>query len=423
MKIFTYPDLPDNFFDFNEQSNVTEVVNQILKDIRRKGNQGLLKYSKKFDGFLPDKLILQKSELEPYVENLDIIEREALLEMKKRVEYFARRQLDQLRNFTVEIEQGVFLGQRVLPLESVGIYVPGGNFPLVSTVLMCGIPAKVAEVQRVVMATPPAKNNLMNPKIAAAAYLAGIDEVVLAGGAQAIGVLAYGTETIAPVSKIVGPGNKYVAEAKRQVYGRVGIDFIAGPTEVFIIADKTANPSFIAADLLAQAEHDVNASAIMVTNSESLIERVIHEIKQQVNNLPTKEIANISLRENGVIILVKSLFDAVKLANKKAPEHLELQVQNPEKFIPHLENYGSLFVGEYAAEVLGDYTAGINHTLPTSGVSKYSGGLSALDFVKVTTTLKCTVEGFNKISYSSEKLAIMEGLYGHARAIRVRKNS
>ncbi|MEO0226368.1 MAG: histidinol dehydrogenase, partial [candidate division WOR-3 bacterium] len=296
-------------------------------------------------------------------------------------------------------------------------------FPLVSTVLMCGVPAKVAGIKEIVLCSPPTHNNSIHPAILATAHLIGIKEVYRVGGIQAIAALAYGTESMKPVDKIFGPGNIYVTTAKKLVYGDVGIDFIAGPSEILIIADKTAEVKIIAADLLAQAEHDVDASAILITNSKRLAENVKKEVKRQLQKLNTKEIANASLKKKGVIIFVKNMDQAIEIANKKAPEHLELQVKNPNKFIDKLKNYGSLFIGKYSAEVLGDYSSGLNHTLPTGGAARYTGGLHIKDFLKIQTVLKVDKMGFENISAIAEKLARIEGLYGHLNSIGIRKTS
>lgn len=398
----------------------TSLVRPILEDIRQNGDAAARKYSKKYDGVSPETFKLSP---EVFIEAYRRMEPSAIQALERaadRIKRFSLRQLEQLTDFEMEIEPGVFPGQRVVPLERVGVYVPGGNFPLVSSLLMGVVPARTAGVKEIAVCTPPRRDGSIDPGILAAAYIAGVDEFYTVGGVQAIGAMAYGTESIKKVNKIVGPGNQYVTAAKKEVYGQVGIDFIAGPSEVFVIADETANPSWIAADLLAQAEHDTMAVSILVTTSPTLANQVNNEIKKQLAGLATRSIASKALEQNGLIILVDSLAEAIAIANQKAPEHLELIIENPEPVINRLFSYGTLFIGQYAAEVLGDYSSGLNHTLPTSGAARFTGGLSVRDFVKVLTTLRCTGQGFTQIGPDAVQLARLEGLAGHENAGRVR---
>lgn len=423
MKIYTWPHVPQSFFQKESAESVRETVQEIIRTVRERGDEALQEYTARFDGIDQPVRVIDRKELNFFVEKLTEEEKNAVEQLIRHVTFFARKQRESIGEFQTEPVPELLLGQRIIPLEKVGIYVPGGNFPLVSTVAMCAVPAREAGVSQIVMATPPGRDGNIHPAVAAAAAMAGVDKAVLVGGAQAIAALAYGTETVPAVDKIVGPGNAWVAEAKRQVYGRVGIDFIAGPSEVMVIADKSANAEFVAADLLAQAEHDVNAVSVLVTPDRELAERVLVELERQLSQLSTGDIARRSLEMNGAVILVNDLAEAVEVANQKAPEHLEVQVANPDDLIPQLKNYGSLFIGDYAAEVLGDYSAGVNHTLPTAGAARYTGGLSVFDFLKVTTFIRSTKKGFMAIADSARKLGEMEGLEAHAHAVKVRLNN
>jgi histidinol dehydrogenase len=354
------------------------------------------------------------------------MDKDLLVHLKKaadRIESFARKQLESFRSFEVEIEPGVLTGQKIIPIERVGCYVPGGMYPLVSSVLMSAIPARVAGVKDVALFSPPSKAGKISSSILAAAEIAGVEEVYAIGGAQAVAAMALGTESIKPVCKVVGPGNIYVNAAKKLVYGEVGVDFIAGPTEILIIADECANPSFVAADLIAQAEHDVQARPILLTDSTDLADAVDEEIKKQLISLQTSETACHSLRENGVIILFEKVEEAVEITNRRAPEHCQLCVKNPELYEEQLMNYGSLFVGDLAAETLGDYSSGLNHILPTNGAARYTGGLSVKDFLKFQTYLKVDQKGFEHIAPAAVTMARAEGLHGHEQAIRAREKS
>ena len=317
-------------------------------------------------------------------------------------------------------EDGVLLGQQVRPLKNVGLYVPGGTAAYPSSVLMNAIPAKVAGVENIVMVTPPSKDGKVNPNILAAAKIAGVDKIYKVGGAQAIGALAYGTETIPKVDKIVGPGNIFVATAKRSVYGIVDIDMIAGPSEILIVADKDANAEYIAADLMSQAEHDVLSSAILVTDNDDLAYRVREELISQVKSMSRKDIIAKSIENYGAIIVTSSIKESLKIANEIAPEHLELMVKEPMRYLGDVENAGSIFLGAYAPEPLGDYIAGPNHVLPTSGTARFFSPLSVDSFIKKSSYLYYTEEAFLKISKEAITLAETEGLTAHANSLKVR---
>ncbi|MEO0184484.1 MAG: histidinol dehydrogenase [candidate division WOR-3 bacterium] len=420
MRRINYRELKEKFFEFKATDNIKD-VHKIIRDVKKNGDQAVRKYTKKFDRAEVDDFRIAPREIENALKIVDRSFLNAAKSAKNNIERFSRVQLKQLKNFEVKIRPGVYAEQRITPIKRIGIYVPGGRFPLVSTVLMCSVPAKVAGVKEIVLCSPPSYNGSIHPAILATAHLAGVKEIYRIGGIQAIAALAYGTESIKPVDKIYGPGNEYVTMAKKLVYGDVGIDFIAGPSEILVIADNSAEPEIIAADLLAQAEHDTNATAILITDCTVLAEKVSEEVRRQLRVLPTRLVARKSLMRNGFMVIVKNLNQAVEIANKKAPEHLELQVKNPDRFIDKLTNYGSLFVGRYSAEVLGDYSSGLNHTLPTSGAARYTGGLHIKDFLKIQTILKVNKQGFTGIGPIAERLAQTEGLWGHFNSVRMRK--
>ena len=419
MKMIRAKDLTEDFFKYKEIPEI-DSVKEIIAQVRKNGDGAVKKYSEQFDGVSPESIRVSNKQILTAASKLNPEEVAALKAAAENIRKFAEKQKEMFRDFEYEIQPGVMTGQKVIPLKRVGIYAPGGSYPLPSTVLMCAIPAKVAGVEELVLCSPPTHNGSIHPIILAAAVVCDIDEIYQIGGVQSIAAMAYGTETLPPVDKIVGPGNKYVTAAKKEVFGVVGIDFIAGPTELLIIADGTANPVFLAADLLAQAEHDANAIPILITDSRKLALQVEAEIKNQLPQLNNADIAHISLENNGLIILVDDLTDAVEIANQKAPEHLELQVKESEKFVDQLKNYGSLFIGSLAAEVLGDYSSGLNHTLPTNTTARYTAGLSVKDFLKIQTTLRVSHEGLNTIGPTAQKLGEMEGLDGHARSVAER---
>lgn len=419
MRITEYKDLRSSFFEGSTKLDL-QVVNEIIKRVRRYGDRAVKEYTKKYDRVKLKQLRLENKEIQKAFQKVE----PGLLKMLNRarlnIERFSRLQLKQLKYFAEEIASGIIVEQRVVPINRIGIYVPGGRYPLVSTVLMCGVPAIVAGVREVVLCSPPSYHNTIHPLIIATARLIGVKEIYRIGGAQAIAAMAYGTETIRPVDKIFGPGNAYVTFAKKIVYGDVGIDFIGGPSEILIIADHTAEPKYIAADLLAQAEHDINAQPILVTDSTEIATAVKREINSQLKNLRTKAIASESIGKNGIIIITKDIEQAIECANQKAPEHLELHVKNPRKYINKLKNFGSLFIGKYSAEVFGDYCSGINHTLPTNGAARYTGGLHIKDFLKFVTTLKVEKKGIKKIGDITNRLAQVEGLNGHQQSVLIR---
>jgi histidinol dehydrogenase len=419
MKRILSSELPPAFFDVSEGEE-PGIVRQIIDDVRARGDQALRMYTKKFDKVEVDSFRVQPPEILEARRTLDKELGVCLEKAAFRIKTFAEKQFESLKNFQFEIESGVQVGQVVVPLERVGVYVPGGRYPLLSSVLMGAVPAKVAGVEKVVLCSPPQKNGYISSLILAAAAVAGIDEVYRIGGAQAIAAMAYGTQSLKPVHKIVGPGNVYVNAAKKQVFGKVGVDFIAGPTEILIIADGSADPALLAADLIAQAEHDVKAKAVLLTDSERLAEDVEREVERQMKVLKNEETVCRALGENGAIVLFDQTAEAVDIANDKAPEHLQLNVSSPQDYLPGLRNYGSLFIGEYTTETLGDYSSGLNHILPTNRASRYTGGLSVKDFVKIQTFLKVDQEGFKQIGPVAASLARAEGLFGHEAAVRLR---
>jgi len=391
-----------------------KIVRNILEDVKKEGDKAVIDYTLKFDNIKIKKIELTKEDIEEAYNKVDKETINALKTAAKNIKAFAKKQMAQFKDFETT-KEGITTGQRVSPIEKVGCYVPGGRYPLPSTALMTVIPAKVAGVKDVVVCSPK-----IQPVTVVAADIAGANRIFCIGGIQAIGAMAYGTKSVPKVDKIVGPGNKYVAAAKKEVYGDVGIDFIAGPSEILIIADERANPEYIAADLLAQAEHDADAKANLLTTSKKLAEKVKKEIKKQLNTLKTKEIAKESI-SNSQISIVKNINEAIKIANEMAPEHLELQVKNSEEIIPKLKNFGSLFIGEYSAEVFGDYCAGSNHTLPTNKAARYTGGLSVKDFIRLQTYQKVSKQGAKILSATASKLAEVEGLDAHRKAVEVRK--
>lgn len=395
-------------------------VSAIIDEVRRRGDRALKDCCLRFDGVIPEHFRVSRESLGEALAGMAAEARISLTVAARNIRRFARRQFKTFRDFELEMAPGVRAGQRITPLDRVGVYVPGGNFPLVSSLLMGAIPAQVAGVTRIVICTPPDSRAEVPSMIRAAAALIGVEEVYALGGVQAIAALAFGTESVPPVDKIVGPGNRFVTAAKKAVYGRVGIDFVAGPSEVMIIADAAADPAFVAADLLAQAEHDAAAVAVLVTDAPALALRVEAEIRRRLERLSTAAIARRSLAGNGMIIIVDSMDQAVEVANRKAPEHLELQVNNPETMIGKLKNFGSLFVGPYSAEVLGDYSSGINHVLPTGGAARFSGGLGVKDFLKIQTVLRTTPGGMKRIGPAAAALAALEGLDAHRQAVEAR---
>jgi len=422
LKVIKYNEIKEDFFKYKEIEEMKS-VRKTIDDVRKNGDKALKKYTKQFDNVKLEQIKISGIEIENAYKKASKDEIETIEKASENIKEFSKRQKEQFHNFEFEIKKGVFTGQTINPINRVGIYVPGGNFPLVSTFLMCAIPAQVAGVSEIAVASPPTYEDSINPLILCVAYLLKITEIYKLGGAQAIAALAYGTETVKKVDKIVGPGNKYVQFAKKEVFGNTGIDFIAGQTEIMIIADETAEAKIVASDLLSQAEHDIDAVPILATTSERLAKLVLNELKVQLEALKTKSIAQLSLDNQGSIILLNDIKDGIDLANKRGPEHLELQIRDPEKYAKELYNYGSLFIGKYSAEALGDYSSGLNHTLPTNTTSRYTGGLSVKDFFKLQTTLKVTKEGLEEIGGIAEKLAEIEGMCAHGKSIRMRYKS
>ena len=398
--------------------DVTGTVRDIITTVIREGDSALYEYSRRFDGAELSTLEVTREEIEAAME---AVPGELLQVLKTAAENIRKFHQAQVRTgFIINDTDGVVMGQKVIPMDAVGIYVPGGTAAYPSTVLMDSIPAKIAGCKQIVMVTPPGKDGKVNPAILAAAGIAGVDRIFKVGGAQAVAALAYGTESVPRVDKIVGPGNAFVAEAKRQVFGQVAIDMIAGPSEILVVADRTAEARYVAADLLSQAEHDKLASAVLVTDSMELAQAVQQEVKQQLLQLPRQEIARTSIEKNGKIIVADTLDAAIDIANAIAPEHLELCVDNPFDYLDKIRHAGSIFMGKYCPEALGDYLAGPNHTLPTSGTARFSSPLSVDDFVKKSQYTYYTADALKKVAKDIAFFAETEGLSAHARSALVR---
>ena len=398
--------------------DVSGAVAGIIADVRENGDAALLRYEKLFDQAALDALEVPQEQLDGALAGLEPGLRAILEAAAENIRAFHRRQVQ--NGFVLNETAGVVLGQKVTPIARVGVYIPGGTAPLISTVLMDCIPAKIAGCGEIVMVSPPTYHGDIHPAILAAARIAGVDRVFRCGGAQAVAALAYGTESVPRVDKIVGPGNAFVAEAKRQVFGKVGIDMIAGPSEILVIADAASDTRHVAADLLSQAEHDRDACAVLITDSPVLAQAVSKEIEEQLARLPRMEIARASLARSGKIILTKDIPEAVRIANALAPEHLELCVDNPFDCLAQVKNAGSIFLGRSSPEALGDYFAGANHTLPTNGTARFASALSVEDFVKKS---QFTYYGKDAMADAADKIARfarLEGLEGHARSALVR---
>lgn len=398
-------------------ADVSDTVADILRDVRENGDAALLRYTEKFDRAKITGLTVSKEEIDRAVDSVGKKYLAVLEEATENIRAFHMRQVRS--SFLLEGSDGVLTGQKVMPIERVGVYVPGGTAAYPSTVLMNVIPAKIAGVREIIVVTPPT-GGAVNPAILAAARVCGADRVFQVGGAQAIGALAYGTESIPKVDKIVGPGNAYVAEAKKQVFGRVSIDMIAGPSEILVVADGASDPRHVAADLLSQAEHDKNAAAVLVTESKELAEAVQAELSRQLQTLPRREIAEASIEKYGRILLVGSVREGVELANRLAPEHLELCVDDPFSLLGAVKNAGSVFLGRNCPEALGDYFAGPNHTLPTGGTARFSSPLSVDDFVKKTQFISYTRDALSRVAEKVQMFAEREGLCAHARSVSIR---
>ena len=404
--------------DISSTKHVEETVGSIIEQVKQRGDAALLEYCEKFDKVKLSSLRVSEEEIDAAIEKVDPKFLEILQKAAENIHAFHSRQVR--NSFMINEKEGVVIGQKVIPIERVGLYVPGGTAAYPSSVLMNCIPAKIAGCSEIVMVTPPSKDGTVNPVILAAAKIGGVKNVYKVGGAQAIAALAYGTETVPAVDKIVGPGNAYVAEAKKQVFGKVAIDMIAGPSEILVIADGTCNPVYVAADLLSQAEHDRMASAVLVTDSEELANGVVKELERQIPLLARCDIARDSIDQNGKIILTESIEEAVEVANSIAPEHLELCVDDPFRYLDRIHHAGSIFMGKYCPEALGDYFAGPNHTLPTSGTARFSSPLSVDDFVKKTQFTYYTRSALEKVSRDIEFFANKEGLGAHAKSAVIR---
>lgn len=400
------------------QTDVAGIVRQIISNVVKNGDAALYEYCERFDRAKLTSLEVSQEELESAMQTVDP---EFIRILETAAANIRKFHQSQVRNsFIINDSDGVVMGQKIIPMDRVGIYVPGGTAAYPSTVLMDTIPAKIAGCGQIVMVTPPQKDGTVAPAILAAAKIAGVDRIFKVGGAQAVAALAYGTQSVPRVDKIVGPGNAFVAEAKRQVFGQVAIDMIAGPSEILVVADATANPAFVAADLLSQAEHDKLASAVLVTDSMTLAQAVQTQIEQQLTALERQEIARASIDANGKIIVAQNLSAAIEIANALAPEHLELCVDNPFDYLDQIRHAGSIFMGKYCPEALGDYLAGPNHTLPTSGTARFSSPLSVDDFVKKSQYTYYTPGALKKVAADVARFAKTEGLTAHARSALIR---
>ena len=404
--------------DIKLESGVEAIVADIIKNIRENGDAALKEYSLKFDKAEIENLRVTPEEIEAAYNNEDPALIETLEKAKKNIWNFHEKQLR--KGFEINNGDGTISGQKITPIEKVGIYVPGGTASYPSTVLMNAIPAKIAGVSEIIMVTPPDKNGNIPSAILCAAKIAGVDTIIKTGGAQAVAALAYGTESVPKADKVVGPGNVFVATAKRMLYGLVDIDMIAGPSEILVLADGTCNPKFVAADLLSQAEHDKLASAVLVTDSEELAYAVRDEIEAQLKTLPREEIARASIDTNGKIIIAKDLEQGVEIANEIAPEHLEVCVDEPFKYLDKIKNAGSIFLGKNTPEALGDYLAGTNHTLPTSGTARFSSPLSVDDYVKKSQYIYYTEQALGEVKDNIVLFANREGLQAHGRSAAIR---
>ena len=420
IKILKYGEIsPEEIFSrVTPKMDVEKIVSDIIADVRENGDKAVFEYCRKFDKAELDTLLVSAEEIEEAIKEVEPEFIRILTEAAKNIRAFHEKQVRS--SFIINENKGIVTGQKITPVETAGLYVPGGTAAYPSTVLMDSIPAKIAGVNQLVMVTPPSKDGKINPVILAAAKIAGVDRIYKVGGAQAIAALAYGTESIPKADKIVGPGNAFVAEAKKQVYGLVSIDMIAGPSEILVVADSKSNPRHIAADLLSQAEHDVLASAVLVCDSDELAEAVSKELERQIPLLERADIARRSIDDNGKIIVAENLMNAIDIANRIAPEHLELCVDNPFDYLDSVKHAGSIFMGRYCPEALGDYYAGPNHTLPTSGTARFSSPLSVDDFVKKTQYTYYTEEALLKVKDDVAFFAAKEGLTAHAKSALVR---
>ena len=420
IRIFQYGEVPNETLFIRSPliQDVSGVVKDILADVRENGDEALFRLTEKFDGAKLSSLLVSDEEIEEAFEAVSEEYRAVLRLAHDNIAEYHRQQIRP--GFSMTRPDGVVLGQKVTPIARVGLYVPNGTAAYPSSLLMNCVPAKLAGCGMLVITTPPGPDGKVDPAILAAAKIAGVDRIYKIGGAQAVAALAYGTESVPKVDKIVGPGNAYVAEAKRQVFGAVAIDTIAGPSEVLIVADGTNDPRVLAADMLAQAEHDVMATSVLVTDSPELGNAVAEELERQLKTLPREEIARASIENNGKIVICKDLRDAFACANEIAPEHLEIAVDDPFSWLGMVENAGSIFLGKHAPEALGDYLAGPNHTLPTTGTAKFGSPLSVDDFVKKSQYTYYSKEALRDVKDAITLFAEEEGLHGHARSVEIR---
>jgi len=420
IKILKYGEVTNDeiFARTEDAANVEAAVTQIIENVKANGDKALYEYCEKFDGAKLTSLLVTQAEIDEAFASVEPRFIEILEKAAANIRKFHERQVRS--SFVINDTNGIVIGQKIIPVDRAGLYVPGGTAAYPSTVLMDSIPAKIAGCREVVIVTPPNKQGKVNPVILAAAKIAGVDKIFKVGGAQAIAALAYGTESIPRVDKIVGPGNAYVAEAKKQVYGTVSIDMIAGPSEILVVADGATNPRYAAADLLSQAEHDKMASAVLVTDSVELAEAVAQELEKQIPQLERAEIARVSIDNNGKIIVAENLMQAIEIANEIAPEHLELCVDNPFDYLDSIRHAGSIFMGRNCPEALGDYFAGPNHTLPTSGTARFSSPLGVDDFIKKTQFTYYTRDALKAVADDVAYFAKAEGLTAHAKSAVIR---
>jgi len=421
MKRMRFKDIPSNSY-FPEEKDTFPSVHRIISDVKQEGDKALKYFTYLLDKVRIEKFEVKKEEIQRSLKSISSDLLSMINQSISNLQSFGSEQIKSLQEFEKEIQPGVYAGQKVIPIERIGIYVPGGRYPLFSSLLMAVIPAKIAGVKELIVCSPPDQKGNIHPMILAAAAVSGVERIFKVGGAQAIAAMAYGTFSIPKVDKIVGPGNAYVNAAKKIVYGDTAIDFLAGPTEILIISDEHANPDFIAADLAAQAEHDLTSCPIMLTNSMSQADQVEYRLNALLNDPKTNSTAVSSLQKNGHIIVVDNWDQAVEYANLRAPEHLALFLDNPDTVVPKLKNFGTLFIGEWSPEVLGDYCCGINHILPTSQAARYTGGLSVRDFLKTQTTLRVDKKGFERMAPIAACLAKAEGLTCHASSIEARQS-
>ena len=420
IKIYKYGEVENDeiFSRMADTVDVSDIVTGIIENVKANGDKALFEYCERFDKAVLTSLEVSEEEIE---EAFNTVEPEFLRILRTAEENIRNFHQKQVRNsFVINEKNGVVTGQKITPIEKVGLYVPGGTAAYPSTVLMDSVPAKIAGCKEICIVTPPSKDGKVNPVILAAAKIAGVDRIFKVGGAQAVAALAYGTETVPKVDKIVGPGNAFVAEAKRQVFGMVSIDMIAGPSEILVVADGKSNPEFVAADLLSQAEHDKNASAVLVTDSTALANAVSEALEKQIPMLERQEIARASIDNNGKIIVAENITAGIEIANEIAPEHLELCLDNPFDYLDSVKHAGSIFMGRYCPEALGDYYAGPNHTLPTSGTARFSSALGVDDFVKKSQFTYYTESALKEVYKDVAFFANKEGLTAHGKSATIR---